>query len=405
MRERRHYALVAAIWAAWLVAGLGIVIGGVRSGTIVDNPPKWIHFGGSLWPLFGWDYPWYDGIAKLGYPAEGTTPPAAGFPPQYAFFPLWPLVLRATGSIPDWFAAFALVVLFSGVAFVGVAAAIPSGRAVQAAAAFACWPGSWMLLFAYPDVLALAAAACAAALALRAHPWAAGVVAAVAAVARPTGFLIALPLALATRGSRAGRIFAVAAPLAGAAAVHAFFWARSGEATAFFRAQSLPIWQRNGPARLAKWPGHVIHALGAHALWVVPAAVVGTALVVVVARQLGRAQAAVVAYALVVLALLLGAQSTQTRIQSGFLALAAAALVVLWRRGAAYFPWAVFATVVVAISLFSGSVTSIGRQALFAFPLYWAAVEAPRPLRHPIVVAAAIAVNVAYTLTFAKYPP
>jgi hypothetical protein len=217
--------------------------------------------------------------------------------------------------------------------------------------------------------------------------------------------MIALPLALAARGSRVARVFAAAAPVAAAAAVHGFFWARSGEADAFFHAQSLPIWQRNGPARLAKWPGHVAHALGAHALWIVPAAIAGAALVVVVARRFGRGHGAMLAYALAVLALLLGAQTTQTRIQSAFLALAVAAILVLWRRGASSWPWAAFATLVIAVSLFSGSVTSIGRQALFAFPLYWAAADAPRSLRHPLVALAAITANVAYTLTFAKYPP
>ena len=40
-----------------------------------------------------------------------------------------------------------------------------------------------------------------------------------------------------------------------------------------------------------------------------------------------------------------------------------------------------------------------------AFPLYWAVAEGPRPLRHPVVAVTAIAANVAFALTLAKYAP
>jgi len=52
-----------------------------------------------------------------------------------------------------------------------------------------------------------------------------------------------------------------------------------------------------------------------------------------------------------------------------------------------------------------GTVTSFARQALFAFPLYWAVADGPRPLRHPLVAAVAVAANVAFALTLAKYAP
>src|SRR4029453_5404340 len=89
----------------------------------------------------------------------------------YAFFPLWPLVLRSSGSIPDWAAALAVVVAASGLAFLGVAASNPSGQARRAALALACWPGSFLLLLAYPDVLALAASSWAAVLVPRGPPF------------------------------------------------------------------------------------------------------------------------------------------------------------------------------------------------------------------------------------------
>jgi hypothetical protein len=395
---RREYAFAGAVWAAWLVAALGVVAGGVASGAITDPHASWQHFGGSLWPLFIWDYGWYHGIATTGYPAHLTGP-------QYAFFPLWPALLRASGSIPDWVAAFAIATVSSGLAFLGVAAASPSGRRVQAAVALACWPGSFLLLLAYPDVIAVAAAAWAAALALRGKPWAAGVLGAIAAVARPTGFLIAIPLFLVSKGSRPSRVFAGLAPLAGAAAVHGYFWARSGDPRAFIHAQALPIWARNGPGRLSKWPGHVVHAVGAHGLLVGLIVVIGAVAVFLTARHLGWIPAVVLAYLCASGVLLLGAQTPQTRIESAILALSVLMLAVLIRLGRRYWPWAAFVAAVLGVSVFSGSVTSLGRQALFAFPLYWAVADGPRPFRHPLLAVAAIAANVAFALTLAKYAP
>ena len=391
------FLAVGAVWVVWLAAVFGVVIGGVEAGAITDPLHSWAHYAGSLWPLFTWDYGWYHAVAVSGYP-DGQ---GGAF---YAFFPLWPLILRASGSIPDWAAALGVVIAASGLAFLGVAAASPSGQRRQAAVALACWPGSFMLLLAYPDVLALAAAAWAAALVLRGRPYLAGAIGAVAALARPTGFLIAIPLLLVAQGPRA-RAVAAGGPIAAAVAVQIYFWQRSGDFLAFFHAQELPIWHRNGPSRFSKWPGHVAHAFSVHAWLLIGGALAGGVLVAIVARRFGRWYAGAFGYALVAAALLLGAQSTQARIESVVLAIAVPILGVLWWLGPRYRPWALFATAVVGVSFFSGTVTSFARQALFAFPLYWAVADGPRPLRRPLVAAVAVAANVAFALTLAKYPP
>jgi hypothetical protein len=393
----RALLAAGAVWAVWLAAVLAVVAAGVESGAITDPHRSWPHYGGALWPLFIWDFGWYHGIAVSGYP------PGAGGP-FYASFPLWPLVLKASGSIPDWAAGFGVVIAASGLAFLGVAASSPSGQRRRAALGLACWPGSFMLLLAYPDVLALAAAAWAAALVLRGRPFLAGALGAVAAAARPTGFLIAIPLALVAESPRA-RAVAAGGPIAAAVAVEVFFWQRSNDFLAFFHAQELPIWHRNGPSRFSKWPGHVAHAFSVHAWLVIGGALVGTALVALVARRWGRWYAGAVAYALVAAALLLGAQSTLARIESAVLAVAVPVLGMLWWLGPRYRPWALFATAVLGVSFLSGTVTSFARQALFAFPLYWAVADGPRPLRHPLVVVVAVAANVAFALTLAKYAP
>ena len=131
-RLDRHAALFAgAVWAVWLGAVLAVVVIGVEAGAIADPHHNWPHFGGPLWPFFSWDFGWYRGVAIFGYPnGHGG--------PYYAFFPLWPLLLRASGSIPDWAAAFGVVVLASGLAFLGVSTASPTGRGRQAVLALAC---------------------------------------------------------------------------------------------------------------------------------------------------------------------------------------------------------------------------------------------------------------------------
>lgn len=399
MLARRPRLTATAVWAAWAAAIVALVVIASHAGAWT-NTQGWAHHGGSLWPLFTWDYGWYELIAKLGYPPHQVTP-------VYAFFPLWPLLLRASGGVPDWAWAFAAVLLASGLAFVGLAFSKPGTRGGdwRAAAILACWPGSFLLLLGYPDALALAAAVWAAALALRSQPVPAGLVAAVAAAARPNGVFLAIPLALATRSGLAGRAFAAGAPIAAAGAVELFFWRRSGDPRAFYYAQALPIWERNGPARLTKWPGHLAHAVETHTGLLLVGAVVALVVIAALARFAGRPYALAAAYLFLVLGLLFGAQSTLTRIQSAIAALAFLALILLWSRGREYVPWALFATAVLATSFFSGSVTSFARQALFAFPLFWAVADAPRLVRHPLVVVAAVAANVAYALTLTRYTP
>ena len=91
-----QHALLATgvVWSAWLAAVLGVVIGGVEAGAISDPQHSWLHHGGPLWPLFTWDFGWYNAVAVFGYPhGHGG--------PLYAFFPLWPLVMRASGSMTE----------------------------------------------------------------------------------------------------------------------------------------------------------------------------------------------------------------------------------------------------------------------------------------------------------------
>ena len=329
------------IWAAWLVAVVGVVALLVASGLIASEPATGmpgVVRDGLLWPLRSWDAAWYGRIARAGYPDDGGR--------EWAFFPLWPLLLRLG---PDSVVGGALAVLASAAAFAGVIAArepAEPAAARRTAVALAALPGSFALLLLYPDALALACAAWSTVAVRRGARGqaAAAALAAAAAFLRPNGFLIALPLAwLAWRHGGRGRLLAAAAPLAALAV-----WLGYGEAAtggfAFGEAQS--AWGRgHGPWHLATQLADV--ASTGHVQTLVEAAIAVLALGLLIAL---RAQ----------------------------------------RQGVG---WVVFAAAVLLVSLGSGSFQSIGRQALYAFPLVWAAADA-RALRDRRAVALGVAANV-----------
>ncbi len=290
----------------------------------------------------------------------------------------------------------------SGAAFFGLAEGPPRAR-LRTALALACWPGSFVLAVAYPDALALAAGAWAAALALRGRPLAGGLLGAVAAVARPNGVLIAIPLAWLARGKGARAWAGAAAPVAAAAAVEAYFWGRSDDATVFFDAQRQ--WGRDGPSGLGDWTSHLGRVLGDHWLVIAPLAVLAVAVVALAWRRFGPWPTAVVAYACAVPLLLAATQSLEGFVDSARAALVLPLLVILWRLGPRYRPWAAFATAVVALLLLSGTMQSFGRQSLFAFPIFWAIADGPRWLRYPPLAVLGFAANLGLALLLTRYAP
>src|SRR3954452_8955993 len=187
---------VLGVWVVWLAGTAGLVALAVATGAIASGP----HHGmpgvvreGPLWPLRSWDFAWYRQIAEHGYPAGRVAK-------EDAFFPLWPLLLAALRPLGSSLAAALLAVPASALAFLGVARLAPDPR--RAAVALACLPGSFALVLLYPDGLALAAAAGACVLATRGRAVPAGLLGAVAAAARPNGFLAAIPLFLLLRRRR-----------------------------------------------------------------------------------------------------------------------------------------------------------------------------------------------------------
>ena len=340
--SRLGAAQVLGPWSLWLLGTAGtLLVGSVLS--IV--PAAAGRVGGPLWPLWWWDYGWYLGIAQEGYPSGSVTG-------AHAFAPLWPLLLHATdGRTAQAVLAGAVTVAATALAFLGVCRLDPARRPGRPAVAFACLPGSVTLLMAYPDATALACAVWACVL-VRTRPWAAAVLGAVAALARPTGVLIALPLVLTAHGRAR---WAALGPIAAAAAWHLFLWRRTSDVLAFTSAQR--HWGRKGPGVLP----HEVRLAVVDLRW----------------REL------------VALVLACGA---------------VALLVLLWRAGQELRPWAVYASVVVLASLGSGVLDGVARQAMFAFPLVWIAAATPQ-LRRPGIAALGAAVNVAILLVLPSIAP
>ena len=388
----RDSVRIAVVWLAWLGALLATVGIGLAAGSYHHHVGWYEHQG--LWPLFSWDYNWYELIARSGYPAH-----MGGR--QYAFFPLWPLLLRSVGTHWDVIVGAAAAWAASAAAFFGVSGGLPPVR-LRSALALACWPGSFALALVYPDALALAAGAWAAALALRNKPLAAGVLGAVAAFARPNGVLIAIPLLWVGRRSVRGWIGA-ALPVAAAAMVEAYFWARSDRAAVFFDAQRL--WGRGGPRNVPHWIHQIDRLLSNHGAVIGVFALGAVAALVLAWRRFGPRTAVIAAYACAVVFLLAATRSLEGFLDSARAALILPLLVLLWRMGDRYRPWAAFATVVIATLLLSGTMQSFGRQSLFAFPIFWAIADGPRWLRSPFLAVAGFAGNVVLVLLLTHFAP
>jgi hypothetical protein len=349
--DRGIVAPALAVWAVWAVVVLATLAVAVALGLEVPGAPAAGTFGR---PLLGWDFNWYLAIAQAGYTPDEVRP-------EYAFYPLLPAIFDGLDALgdPRTLALLVLVPVTSAAAFLGVVATNPSGHRRRTAIALACLPGSFALLLPYTDALTVAAAAWACVACAHGRPGAAGVLGAVAAAARPTGFLVVLPLVLlARRRDERTRWLAPVLPLVSLAGVQVFFWLRSGDPLAYRRAAEL--WQRPDPLNLANSVGAAIrgapHLAGNTVNW---------------------------AIALFLVAL----------------------LVRLWRMGPEYRPWAVYAAATLAVPIASGQIVGIGRYALLGFPLVWAAADGVATLRRPAVVALGAAVSALLVVSIGHYQP
>jgi hypothetical protein len=327
--------LRALAWiAGWWVAGRAVI---VATALVVHRfgPAGWIKLVEHthlLGPLQAWDARWYRMVAGSGYllvPGRQSDP---------AFFPLFPVLMRAGHAAGLGYTTAGLIIANGGfllalIAFYALTQTmLGESMARRSVAYLAVFPFGVAFSMVYPESIVLALIAFAALAAMRRHWGWAAACAAAAALARPEGLFVALPLAVLawqqrnelSPRARGVAIGAVVAPVAAIGSFSLYLWRVLGDPMAWSQAQR--AWGREfSPLGFVR----AIEGLGsafAHDKWVV------------------RDVVAVVLY-LVLLA-------------------------VAARAGVSW-PWLVSGLAIVVLPLFSGSFDSIDRFGLLAPAAFW----------------------------------
>jgi hypothetical protein len=356
--------LRAHAWlVGWWLAGRVLVIAAALA-VHVFGPVGWIRTverAHALGPLEAWDGRWYRMVAASGYllvPGRQSDP---------AFFPLFPVVLRGGHALGLGYATTGLVVANLGL--LGALAAfhrlsrelLGEALAHRATTYLAVFPFGYVFSMVYPESIVVALIALAALAALRGRWLWAAVCAALAALARPEGLFLALPLLVIAWQQRRdltplGRglaLGAAAAPLAALASFSLYLGHVVGDWRAWSEAQR--AWGRNFS------PLGFVHVIGG-----LDAAVTRDAWVT---RD--------VVAALVYIALL-----------------------VVAARARIPWPWLVSGAAIVVLPLFSGSFDSIGRIGLLAPAPFWGlAVLGQHPRLHRLILGLSVPLLVAAIVT------
>jgi hypothetical protein len=345
----RRLRLLAWI-AGWWLAGRALI---VAAAVVVHRfgPVGWIRHveqAHALGPLDAWDGRWYRIVAIGGYilvPGRQSDP---------AFFPLFPVLLRAGHALGLSYDAAGIVLANAGFLVALVAFHTLSQRllgdemARRATIYLALFPFGYVFSMVYPESIVLALIALAALAGLEGRWGWAAACAAAAALARPEGIFVALPLGVIawqqrrtlSPAARGAAIAAVAAPIASIGSFSLYLGHTLGDPLAWSQAQR--AWGRHfSPLGFV----HAVDGLGralSRDAWV------------------ARDVAAVVVYLLL---------------------LAAA------RRAGVSWPWLLSGAAVVVLPLFSGSFDSVGRFGLLVPAVFWGLAALGRdPRAHRLIV-------------------
>ena len=223
--------------------------------------------------LTAWDGGWYMLIAGKGYPKSLVAAPGQS---DHAFFPLYPLLIRGVHAVAGASldrAAVAVTLVASAAAMVVIWLLVErltdTPTATRTIAFMSFFPWAFIFSFAYSEgLLLLFVGICL--LALLDERWViAGLAAALAGVARPNGFVLALPCGwaalVAIRRTRDWR--ALAAPVLAPLGILAFFvylQMRTGDFLANLHARSRG-WAYDGIGFFHRpTPGKVLSSVLAH---------------------------------------------------------------------------------------------------------------------------------------------
>jgi len=240
----------AAVLTVQAVAKLTAFLANLLLPAARERPFSMPFAGAKLAETFAaWDSGWYFDIAQRGYffKAQGQS--------SIAFFPLYPLLVRALawpfgdGDRALWVAGVVLscACLLAGLtvlhrlAWTRLGAAEPARRTVLYLAVF---PFAYFFTQVYTESLFLLLTVGAVAAATFSRWGLAGVLGALAALTRPNGVLVAVPLALMALADRPGvgtlvrRALAVSLVPLGLALFCAYCWRLSGDPLAWLHAQA-----------------------------------------------------------------------------------------------------------------------------------------------------------------------
>lgn len=332
---------------AWAASRLLILAASLAASAAFGVPTRGVDpaVPGGLTQIGGWDTTWYLDVARHGY-AHDTGQVGDVFT-NLAFFPLMPAIMAAFLAVGLNPFIGALVV--SNLAFLGALLAlhaVTERRMGAEAADRAVWvlalaPPALYCSMAYTEGVAVLCAAGAALLAMRGRWALAGLTAAAAALTRPTGIIVALLVGLlALHAPGPGRLRrAAVGVLPAVAAVAAFLgWMAVARGSALLPLEAQRAWDRGQ---------------------------LGVGLVTAAPREITAGWDHVVGGEL-------SAAWHATIRDVAFLAVYVVLLVALWRReGGLRSPWVAYALAVIAVPISSGTVTSMARFGLLAFPLAW----------------------------------
>jgi hypothetical protein len=353
--------LIAWLVSRVLVTGLGIIaslaFGRAEIG-LDQSVPRFLNLFGS------WDTTWYLDIARRGY-AFDVGQVGEVFT-NVAFFPLVPMIMSAAlavGLNPFWVA----VIVGNGMFLVALTSLFVLTRArfgytiaMRATWVLALAPPAIAASMAYTEGIALGLAVLAAWLAWKGNFGWAGSVAAIAVLTRPTGVLAAVPvIMLAWYAGDEGRRTRLLKAIVPVAVVGVAFLAvmqiRQGGWDLPLRAQA--AWGRGqlGVGLLSLLPADLGQALGG----LFGGDLIGSR------DLLGKETLAELS------GLTAGDWSAVLR-DVLFGVIYVFLLARLWRsEGGLRSPWVLYAFLVLVVPLSSGSVTSLARLGLLAYPLAW----------------------------------
>ncbi len=230
----RSWTIAVLLWAAMLY---GVAFAAIAKLAPTGSPSAAV----GLAPFARWDARWYASIATRGYVGDPI-----GAYSDTAFFPLYPILIAAvhqTTGLPPLVAgeAVSLLCLLAAVASLAALAREEGFDGDATLRAILCFPTSFFFLACYTESLFLLTSLGALLAFRRRRFFVSSIWGFLAALTRPTCFLLVLPMLWGAREreTRSGALLAAAGPPAGLGVFAVYLWVRFGTPLAYVNAHRL----------------------------------------------------------------------------------------------------------------------------------------------------------------------